>query len=39
MLDKSFKVIGIGRAFDKSSRYDWYWTTTFGGDVDDTVRC
>jgi uncharacterized protein YkwD len=39
MLDKSFKVIGIGRAFDKSSLYDWYWTTTFGGDVDDTVRC
>jgi hypothetical protein len=26
-------------AFDKSSQYDWYWTTTFGGDVDDTVRC
>ena len=30
MLDKSFTEIGIGRAYSKSSKYGWYWTTTFG---------
>jgi uncharacterized protein YkwD len=30
MRNKDFKDIGIGRAFDKHSKYGWYWTTTFG---------
>ena len=30
MLDKSYTEIGIGRAYNKSSKYGWYWTTTFG---------
>jgi uncharacterized protein YkwD len=30
MRNKNFTEIGIGRAYDKSSRYGWYWTTTFG---------
>ena len=30
MRDKNFTEIGIGRAYDKNSRYGWYWTTTFG---------
>lgn len=34
MLDPDFEAIGIGRAYKQSAEYDWYWTTTFGGDVD-----
>jgi uncharacterized protein YkwD len=30
MRNKSFTEIGIGRAYKKSSKYGWYWTTTFG---------
>jgi uncharacterized protein YkwD len=30
MRNKDFTEIGIGRAYDKSSKYGWYWTTTFG---------
>jgi uncharacterized protein YkwD len=30
MRNKNFTEIGIGRAYDKSSKYGWYWTTTFG---------
>jgi uncharacterized protein YkwD len=30
MRDKNFTEIGIGRAYDKDSKYGWYWTTTFG---------
>jgi uncharacterized protein YkwD len=30
MRDKNFTEIGIGRAYNKSSKYGWYWTTTFG---------
>ncbi len=33
MLDANFEAIGIGRAYKQSSTYDWYWTTTFGGEV------
>lgn len=39
MLYGDFAAIGIGRAYDKSSKYGWYWTTTFGGDLDETTRC
>ena len=30
MRNKNFAEIGIGRAYDKRSKYGWYWTTTFG---------
>jgi uncharacterized protein YkwD len=36
MLNGSFEVIGIGQARDANSKYEYYWTTTFGGDDDDT---
>lgn len=31
MLNPCFKAIGIGLAYSASSRYQWYWTTDFGG--------
>jgi len=31
MLYPSFVVIGIGRHYNPSSTYGWYWTTDFGG--------
>jgi len=31
MLRPEFNVIGIGRAYNASSNYKWYWTTDFGG--------
>lgn len=34
MLSKNYKAIGIGRAYNANSRYDWYWTTDFGGAAD-----
>ncbi|MFL5813824.1 MAG: CAP domain-containing protein [Bdellovibrionia bacterium] len=37
MLNANYKVIGIGRAQNSSSTYNWYWTTDFGGTVDTTV--
>ena len=30
MLSSSFTEIGIGRAYNAASQFDWYWTTTFG---------
>lgn len=33
MLQRNMKAIGIGRAFQHSSRYDWYWTQTFGSNL------
>jgi uncharacterized protein YkwD len=30
MRNKNFTEIGIGRAYNKNSKYGWYWTTTFG---------
>lgn len=39
MLNPSFKVIGIGRAYRASSMLGWYWTTDFGGTVDRTIPC
>lgn len=38
MLNASFKVIGIGRAYGASSIYQWYWTADFGGVVDQTIN-
>ena len=37
MLDPSYRVIGIGRAYGAYSSYGWYWTTDFGGLVDATI--
>lgn len=37
MLNGSFRAIGIGRAYNPSSPYRWYWTTDFGGVVDQVV--
>lgn len=31
MLMPEFEVIGIGRAYNASSYFEWYWTTDFGG--------
>jgi uncharacterized protein YkwD len=39
MLSRSFKVIGIGRAFNPDSMLGWYWTTDFGGTVDRAIPC
>jgi Domain of unknown function (DUF4082)/Cysteine-rich secretory protein family len=37
MLNSSYKVLGIGRAYNAASPYRWYWTTDFGGFVDQTL--
>ena len=37
MLNGSFKVIGIARSYGPSSTYGWYWTTDFGGVVDQVI--
>lgn len=37
MLNPNYKVLGIGRAYSASSTYGWYWTTDFGGYVDQTL--
>lgn len=38
MLNPSFKVIGIGRAYDSNSSFGWYWVTDFGGVVDEVIN-
>jgi uncharacterized protein YkwD len=37
MLNPGFKVLGIGRVYNAASTYRWYWTTDFGGFVDQTI--
>lgn len=40
MLNPNFRAIGIGRASKSTSKYRWYWTTTFGGALDSKAgRC
>ena len=39
MLNPNFRAIGIGRASKSTSRYGWYWTTTFGGKFDSSPSC
>jgi uncharacterized protein YkwD len=34
MLSPDAKAIGIARFFNADSLFNWYWTTTFGSDVD-----
>ena len=31
MLDEDFAAVGIARAHNVESEYDWYWTAEFGG--------
>lgn len=38
MLSTSYVVIGIGRAYNAGSTYGWYWTTDFGGYLDQTIN-
>jgi uncharacterized protein YkwD len=37
MLNPAYKVLGIGRAYNASSTYQWYWTTDLGSYVDQIV--
>jgi len=37
MLNPSYQVLGIGRAYNAGATYRWYWTTDFGGYVDQTL--
>jgi uncharacterized protein YkwD len=39
MLSASYKVMGIGRAYNANSMLGWYWTTDFGNAVDRTIPC
>jgi uncharacterized protein YkwD len=39
MLRSTFQSIGIGRVFNANSRFQWYWTATFGGAATDAVAC
>jgi uncharacterized protein YkwD/uncharacterized protein YraI len=34
MLNPAYRAIGIGRAYGPNASYDWFWTTTFGGELD-----
>ena len=38
MLDPVYLVIGLGRASNPGSSYNWYWTTDFGSTVDATMQ-
>lgn len=31
MVDEGFEAVGIARANNVESEYDWYWTAQFGG--------
>ena len=39
MLSPKLYAIGIGRAYNAASPYDWYWTTTFGGRSSRLITC
>jgi uncharacterized protein YkwD len=39
MLSKTYKVIGIGRAYKAGSMMGWYWTADFGNSTDRTIAC
>jgi len=34
MLNSSYKMLGVGYAFNANAHYDYYWTQTFGGYAD-----
>jgi hypothetical protein len=35
LLDEAFEAIGIARAYNVETPYDWYWTAEFGGVFSD----
>ena len=37
MLNGAYKVMGIGRSYNGSSTYRWYWTTDFGSILDQPI--
>jgi uncharacterized protein YkwD len=37
MLRTKFKVMGVGRARNTDSMFEWYWTADFGGTVTKTM--
>ncbi len=37
MLDPNYKVVGIGRVANTAATYCYYWTTDFGGYVDQVI--
>lgn len=37
MLNANFRAIGIGRYYSAGSYYGWYWTTDFGGVIEDNT--
>jgi len=37
MLDANYLVLGVGRAYNASSDYGWYWTTDFGSTIEATI--
>jgi uncharacterized protein YkwD/chitodextrinase len=37
MLSPGYAAIGIARAYESGSTYGWYWTTDFGGVVEQNV--
>ena len=39
MLNPAYTAIGIGRGYNVNAKYDWYWTTTFGGYQDAAIAC
>ena len=38
MLGSGYNAIGIARAYSASSTYGWYWTTDFGGVVEQALN-
>ena len=38
LLKSKLKVMGVGRARNLDSTFDWYWTADFGGTVTKTMR-
>ena len=38
MLSSVFTAIGIGRAYNSTATYRWYWTTDFGGYADASAQ-
>lgn len=37
MLGSGYTAVGIARAYGSSSTYGWYWTTDFGGYVEQSI--
>jgi len=38
MLNPSYVVLGIGRAYGPGTVFGWFWTTNFGGFLDRTIN-